>query len=64
MKTEDLLRYEAELRSVKAAFGAADLVIELAPNKITPTKILTPRRLPPDNPPERPPRRCSDERLP
>ncbi len=64
MKTEDLLRYEAELRSVIIAFGTADLVIELAPNKIAPAKILTPRQLPPDNPRSRPERRCSDERLP
>jgi hypothetical protein len=64
VKTEDLLRYEAELRSVKIAFGTAALVIELAPNKIAPTKVLTPRRLPQDNPQARPARRCSDGHLP
>ncbi len=64
MKTEDLLRYEAELRSVKAAFGAADLVLELAPNIIDPAKILTPRQYPPDSPQAGHSRRCSAGPLP
>ena len=64
MKTEDLLRYEAELRSVKIAFGAVALVIEWAPDQLAPAKVLTPRRLPPDNPQARPARRCSGEHLP
>jgi hypothetical protein len=62
--TEDLLRYEAELRSVKIAFGAADLVVEWASDKITPAEVTIPRRHPPDNPQARPVRRCSGGRLP
>lgn len=64
MKTEDLLRYEAELRSVKIAFGAADLVLELVLPGITRFEDPNPRRLPRDNPPSLHPRRCSAERLP
>ncbi len=64
MKTEDLLRYEAELRSVKVAFGAADLVLELALPGITRLEDPNPRRRPLDNPPFRRPHRCSAERLP
>lgn len=64
MKTEDLLRYEAELHSVKVAFGAADLVLELALPGITRLEDPSPRRLPRDNPPPLHPRRCSAERLP
>ncbi len=59
MKTEDLLRYEAELRSVKVAFGAADLVLELALPGTTRLEDPNPRRLPRDNPPTDRPRRCS-----
>ena len=62
MKTEDLLRYEAELRSIKAAFGSADLVLELAP--ITRSENPNPRRLPRDNPPNHRPRRCLAEHPP
>ena len=64
VKTEDLLRYEAELRSVKAAFGSADLAIELAPFKIAPAKPLTPRPLPPDSLQASPARRCLGGRPP
>jgi len=64
MKTEDLLRYEAELRSVKIAFGSADLVLELAPLRIPRSENPNPRRHLPDNSPFRHPRRCSAERLP
>ncbi len=59
MKTEDLLRYEAELRSVKVALGSVDLVLELAPPNITGSENPIPRRLPQDTPPFRHPRRCS-----
>jgi hypothetical protein len=64
VKTEDLLRYEAELRSVKIGFGTVDLVIDWASNKIAPAEVSIPRRLPPDNPQARPVRRCSGGRLP
>ena len=64
MKTEDLLRYEAELRSVKVAFGAADLVLELALSGITHLEEPNPRRLPRDNPLSLHPRRCSAEHPP
>ncbi len=61
MKTEDLLRYEAELRSVKVAFGSADLVLELAPLRIPRSENPSPRRLPPDNPQVIRSHRCSGE---
>jgi len=64
MKTEDLLRYEAELRSVKIAFGSADLVLELAPLRIPRSENPSPRRLPQDNPLSLHPRRCSAEHPP
>jgi hypothetical protein len=64
MKTEDLLRYEAELRSVKVAFGAADLVLALALPGITRSEDPNPRRLPPDNPQGIRSRRCSGEHPP
>lgn len=64
MKTEDLLRYEAELRSVKIAFGAADLVLELVLPGITRFEDPNPRRLPRDNPPTLRSHRCSAEHPP
>ncbi len=64
MKTEDLLRYEAELRSVKDAFGTEDLALELAPFNVGHSEILNLRRLPRDNPPSLHPRRCSAELRP
>lgn len=61
MKTEDLLRYEAEFQSMRTAFRARVLVVKLAPDTGASEKdvILPPG--PPDKPQACPARLYSDE---
>ena len=64
VKTEDLLRYEVEFRSVRVALGATLLVVELATDSSTLGKIPIRRRNPPDTPQARHVRRYSAEHHP
>ena len=64
VKTEELLRYEAEFRSIRSVLRATVLVIELAPDFRTGRKPAIPQQSPLGIPPARLARRYSDGRLP